>query len=71
MLPAEYPEFVLHRDHVHLVHVEEISPQAVIGEILLGHFEANLGRVVVAFGNIVHSHRPATGLPELRGDGLD
>jgi hypothetical protein len=42
-------------------HVQEIDGAAVIGEDFLADFELDLGRIVVAFRNIVHGKRPELG----------
>jgi hypothetical protein len=59
---AEDAVLVLQTGDVHLVHIEELGCQAVVGEARLVQFKAHLLWVAIAGGHIVHDHRPKGGL---------
>ena len=62
---AEDAVLVLQAGDVHLVHVEELGGQPVVGQAGLVQLEADLLRVGVAAGHVVHDHGPEGGLGRL------
>jgi hypothetical protein len=63
--PAENPEFVLERDHVHIAGVQEAGGPPVSPQVLLLNLEANDVGIPVAALDVVDRHReaPALGMP--------
>ena len=61
---------MLQRDHVYIIDIQEISSTAVGFNILLGQFEANTRRVLVAYFGIIDRQRDARSALVLLGDGF-
>ena len=69
-LSSEDAVFMLQRHHVHVVDVQEIGGAAIGFNILLGQFEADPRRVLVACFGIIDRQRDAGGAFVFIGDGL-